>query len=82
MDCKICIERDGDGYEVCVTNPDTIKSNQGDGPWQDPMEEYDFDTWDEVKAFLDKIVDKALPASEFNQAFAKAAKEVTNGKPS
>jgi len=74
------IERNGNGYEVSVTDPDIAKKNQGDGPWTDPCVEYNFDTWDQVKTFLDKVVDKALPADEYSRAFDKAAKETLGGK--
>ncbi len=75
MTC-IRIEREGTGYEVTVTNPDAAKSNKAtDGPWTDPNEEYQFDTWAEVTAFLDKVVDKALPPDEYTRAFVQAAKE-------
>lgn len=81
MDCRICIEREGEGFEVCVTDPEIVKANStGKSPWQKPETEYEFDSWDQVKTFLDKIVDKALPVTEFNRAFAQAAKEAASGK--
>lgn len=81
MGCRIEIKREDEGFEVCVTDPEIVKANSsGKGPWQKPEVEYGFDTWDQVKTFLDKIVDKALPVTEFNRAFAQAAKEAANGK--
>ena len=74
MSC-IRIEREGERYEVCVTNPEIEKANRADKNWTDPNEEYQFDTWDQVKTFLDKVVDKALPVDEYSSAFSKAAKE-------
>jgi hypothetical protein len=75
----IRIEREGDRYEVCVTNPEVEKANRTEkGGWTDPNEEYQFDTWDQVKTFLDKVVDKALPVDEYSSAFSKAAKESQN----
>ena len=72
----IRIEREGDGYEVTVTDPAISKANDTDkGGWKDPNVEYHFDTWAMVTKFLDKVVDKALPADEYSQAFAAAAKE-------
>lgn len=75
-DGRITIEREGDGFEVTVTDPDIRAANRKDGPWTDPDVEYSFDTWEQVCEFLDKIYTKALPASDFNSAFDKAAKEV------
>lgn len=78
MDCRICIKRDEEGFEVELTDPEIAKRNEdGKSPWKDPMVEYEFDTWDQVKAFLDKVVEKALPPEEeYNKAFSQAAKEV------
>lgn len=81
MDCRISIKREGDGFEVCVTDPEIVKTNNsGKGSWQKPETEYAFDTWDQTKTFLDKVVDKALPVTEYNRAFAQAAKEAASGK--
>ena len=75
----IRIEREGEGFEVSVTNPERAKKNTTSaGEWTDPEEDYQFDTWDQVKEFLDRVVDKALPPDEYNQAFAKFAKEAMN----
>lgn len=75
MGC-VRIKREGDRYEVSVTNPDLEKENYNSkGGWKDPDEEYQFETWDQVKTFLDKVVEKALPVDEYSSAFAKAAKE-------
>lgn len=75
MSC-IRIEREGDGFEVTVTDPDIEKANSSDkGGWRDPNVEYHFDTWKMVTEFIDKVVDKALPADEYSRAFAAAAKE-------
>lgn len=79
----IRIERDEKGFEVYVTNPKIAKANESGevGKWKDPNEEYEFDTWEEVKAFLDKVVESALPVEEqFDRAFEKAAKEAMNAK--
>lgn len=78
---SVRIERQGKGYQVHVTDPEIEKANQSDkGPWRDSVSEYNFDTWDQVKDFLDKVIEKALPADEFSRAFEDAAKEVTSGK--
>lgn len=77
MGC-VRIEREGDGFEVRVTDPEIEKANRTakDG-WQDPDVEYHFDTWDQVKVFLDKVIDKALPADDYSRVFDQAAKEAT-----
>lgn len=78
---NIQIEREGDGYEVTVTDPEIEKANnKSKSRWKDPCVEYHFDTWNQVKTFLDKVVDKALPADEYSRAFATAAKESMGGK--
>lgn len=82
MSC-IRIERQGNGFQVHVTDPEIEKANRtskGETPWKDPTSEYNFETWKQVKAFLDKVVDKALPADEYSRAFDKAAKETLSGK--
>ena len=76
MMSSIRVERNGDGFKVCLTDPEIEKGNRADkGGWKDPYVDYSFDSWDQTKTFLDKVVDKALPADEFSTAFAKAAKE-------
>ncbi len=81
MDCRISIKREGDGFEVRVTDPEIVKTNNtAKGSWQKPETEYMFETWPQVSAFLDKVVDKALPVTEYNRAFAQAAKEALSGK--
>jgi len=81
-DGRITIEREGTGFEVTIEDPEIRQSNrEGDGSWEDPTCEYNFETWEQVCAFLDKVYEKALPESEYNRAFDKAAKEVMkNGK--
>lgn len=80
MGC-IRIERERDGYEVSVTDPEIVKQNRAssssDGPseWKDPCVEYSFDTKEQVLAFLEKAMDKALPADEYSSTFDKLAKE-------
>lgn len=81
MDYRIKITREGDKFEVCVTDPEIVKANTSPkARWQDPENEYTFDSWEQVSTFLDKIADKALPVTEYNRAFAQAAKEAANGK--
>ena len=81
MDCRISITREGDRFEVCVSDPEIVKANADpQAHWQDPENEYTFDTWKQVSAFLDEIADKALPVTEYNRAFAQAAEEALSGK--
>lgn len=79
---SVRLERQGAGYQVHVTDPEIENANRADSklPWKDPVSEYNFETWDQVKTFLDKIIDKALPADEFSRAFDKAAKETLSAK--
>lgn len=77
--CDIRIERNRNGYEVTVTDPEVVKKNninRGEGVvWQSPHREYQFATKQQVMKFVDKVFDQALPADEYNAAFDKAAKE-------
>lgn len=78
---SIRIERQGTGYQVCVTDPEIEKANHAEkGPWKDATSEYVFETFDQVKTFLDKVVEKALPPDEFSRAFDAAAKETISAK--
>lgn len=89
-DC-IRIERNRDGFEVRVTDPEIVKANKarekklGDSsemssPWRDPNVEYQFDTKEEVLKFVEKAMDIALPADEYSTSFDKIAKEAqSNG---
>lgn len=82
----IRIEREREGYEVKVNDPEIQKQNEarntkGDGPcepWKDPEVEFHFETKEQVLAFLEKAMDIALPAETFSSAFDRIAKEVSN----
>ena len=77
----IRIERERNGYSVNATDPAIQKANDArrnsDGPseWRDPNVEFQFDTKEQVLAFLEKAMDIALPADEYSSAFDKLAKE-------
>lgn len=77
----IRIERERGGFSVRVTDPEIVAANRAnsksDGPsdWTDPDVEFPFETKEQVLAFLDKAMDKALPADEYSSAFDKIAKE-------
>lgn len=87
-DC-IRIERERDGYAVTVTDPEIVAANQkrdmksgGDSedaapsdPWRDPNVEYEFQTKEQVLAFVEKAIDIALPADDYSSTFDKLAKE-------
>jgi hypothetical protein len=80
----IRIERERDGYEVTVTDPEIQKANDARdkksdccAPWTDPNVEYTFESKEQVLKFLEKAMDIALPADEYSSAFDKLAKEAT-----
>lgn len=80
----IRIEREREGFCVRVTDPEIVKSNRERerssssaevGHWRDPNVEYNFETKEQVLAFVEKAIDIALPADEYSSAFDKLAKE-------
>lgn len=81
MDGRITICRDRNGFSVRATDPEIEKKNRARDrdkectPWVDPSVEYNFETKDQVLAFVGKAIDIALPADEFTSAFDKLAKE-------
>lgn len=79
---RITIERNRNGFEVSVCDPEIIKSNhknRGEGvSWKSPYSEYQFAKKDQVLKFVEKVFDKALPEDEYAAAFDKAAKEIQN----
>jgi hypothetical protein len=90
-DCCVRIERMANGYSVCVKDPAIVKANNkrgmGDGPcapYKDPEREYIFKTVKEVNTFLEKNLDKALPAQvaedSFESSFDKAAAAASKDK--
>lgn len=77
---RITIERDRNGFSVEATDPEIQKKNDErdkDSPsiWEDPCVEFQFDTKEQVLAFVEKAMDIALPADEYSSAFDKIAKE-------
>lgn len=77
---SIRIERQSSGgFEVSLCDPEIEARNRGEkAEWRDPYVEYSFAEWSQVTAFLDKVVDKALPADDFSSTFDKAAKEASD----
>lgn len=79
-DQQICIERMGNGFKVCVTDPEIVKQNEkSKGGYKSPRRDYAFESKEKVFAFLEKNFDAALPPDAddaFATAFDKAAKAV------
>ena len=76
-DC-IRIKRDRNGWEVQVVDPElaAYNANRGDDdPWCDSTVEYNFETKEQVLAFLTVVMDKALPEDTFGSTFDKLAKD-------
>ena len=77
----IRITRERQGFSVTVDDPEIQAANDkargSDGPysWKDPSTDFDFETKDQVLAFLEAAIDKALPADTYSSAFDKIAKE-------
>lgn len=83
----IRIERAVNGFTVCVQDPKIVERNNapskpGGSPsrWEDPDREFVFKTTDQVFAFIEANIDKALPAlpekpSSFDAAYKKALAE-------
>lgn len=71
-ECRVVIERVANGYEVEVYEP---ASDSKDSMMIDRKKEYVFRTVDEVLTFLNKNLDKALPADEYDSAFDAAVAE-------
>jgi len=79
---SIRIERERDKFCVHATDPEIEKKNRERdkssdccAPWSDPSVEYQFDTKEQVLAFLEKAIDIALPQDDYSSAFDKIAKE-------
>lgn len=79
----IRIERDREGFCVHATDPAIERTNRERSnkdsvgvEWQDPNVEFDFETKEQVLAFVEKAIDIALPADAYSTAFDKLAKQV------
>jgi hypothetical protein len=84
-DCCVRIERMANGYSVTVKDPKLVKENaKPNGRYVNPEREYAFKTVAEVKKFLDKNLDKALPNDDpdpsFDATFDKAAAAAVTDK--
>jgi hypothetical protein len=77
-DDRIVIKRDRNGWEVQVCDPELVTYNQSRGDndyYVDPSVEYNFETKDQVLAFIGAVIDKALPDDSFGSTFDNLAKE-------
>ena len=77
-DDRIVIKRDRNGWEVELEDPELVAYNQNrgdDDPWCDSTVEYNFETKEQVLAFLTAAMDKALPEDTFGSTFDKLAKD-------
>lgn len=75
---RIVIRRDRNGWEVELEDPELVAYNQtrgDDDPYCDSTVEYNFETKEQVLAFLTAVLDKALPEDDFGSTFDKLAKE-------
>lgn len=72
------IERMENGYEVEVQDPAIVKQNAGydkkgnRNSWKNPSRSYGFKSVEEVTAFLEKNLDKALPQDDYTASFDEA----------
>lgn len=78
------IERVSNGYTVRVDDPKIRAANRKPGrtgEWKDPTREFAFKNIKEVLGFLEKNLDKALPADDFETSFdlASAAEDDNDG---
>lgn len=74
-DCIVKIEKLSNGYEVEIRDGKQTMKNSKPGPYKDPWCGYAFKSVAEVVAFLEKNLDKATPAEEFESSFDAAAAE-------
>lgn len=75
---RICIRRDRNGWEVELEDPELVAYNQNrgdDDAYCDSTVEYNFETKEQVLAFLTAVLDKALPEDNFGSTFDKLAKD-------
>lgn len=75
---RIVIKRDRNGWEVEITDPEIVQYNDqrgDDDSWCDPCVEYNFETKEQVVAFVGQAMDIALPEDTFGSTFDKLAKE-------
>lgn len=78
-DYDVRIERLTNGYEVTVRDPKVVEKNSKPGSqYRSPIREYVFTDVKSVLAFLEKNLDKALPADDFASSFDAAVAELDN----
>lgn len=80
-ECVVRIERLANGYEVELKDPKIVEQNNKPskggslGAYKDPHVAYAFKTVEEVIAFLQKNLDKAMPMDDYATSFEEAAQE-------
>ena len=75
-DYDVCIERLTNGYTVKVRDPKIVERNRKPStPYKNPCREYVFTDVKSVLSFLEKNLDKALPADEYETSFDAAVAE-------
>lgn len=71
-DSIVRIEKLNNGYEVEIRDQKQAAKNGKPGPYHDPWCSYAFKTTVEVCKFLEKNLDKAVPADDFSSSFDAA----------
>jgi hypothetical protein len=72
----ISIERTGNGFIVCVRDPEIEAQNRKErAPWRDPQLKFSFETIDSVVEFVKKALSDMSSEDPYTTAFAKAMKE-------
>lgn len=73
------IERAKNGYEVEMCDPKIKEKNESQkgvgSEYRDPYVSFVFKTVDEVMAFLEENLEKAVPMDDFETSFNEAVKE-------
>lgn len=75
---RVVIKRDRNGWEVTINDPELRQQNADrgeDDDWVDPEVEFNFQTTEQVIAFLTSALDKALPEDTFASTFDQLAKK-------
>ena len=71
------IERLTNGYEVSVRDPKIVEANRkSNSSYKNPCREYVFTDVKSVLLFLEKNLDKALPADDFDSSFDAAVADM------
>lgn len=72
----IRIKKTGNGFTVCVRDPEIVKKNHEDkGPWKDPEVEFVFTDKAKLTKFVTKALETLSEGDEYETAFAAALSE-------